>query len=58
MTNVVTSVEATATLVGDPVYFLAFSLSGPESTPYREVDQHTRVDDQHPRRDSNPQPPG
>jgi hypothetical protein len=39
------------------VYFLAFSLSGPESTPYREVDQHV-VDHQHPRRDSNPQLPG
>jgi hypothetical protein len=26
-------------LVGGRVYFLAFSLAGPDSTPYREVDQ-------------------
>src|ERR1700722_20840173 len=39
------------------VYFLAFSLSGPESAPYREVDQHV-VDHQHPRRGSNPPLPG
>jgi hypothetical protein len=26
-------------LVGGRVYFLAFCLSGPDSTPYREVDQ-------------------
>ena len=46
-----------ATLVGGRVYFLAFSLAGPVSTPYREVDQHV-VDREHPRRGSNPQLPG
>ena len=42
----------------DGDYFLAFSLAGPDASPYREVDQHASVDHQHPRRDSNPQPPG
>jgi hypothetical protein len=49
----------TRVLVGGRVYFLAFSLAGPDSTPYREVDQHADVVDlEHPRRDSNPQGPG
>jgi len=30
-------------LVGGRVYFLAFSLAGPDSTPYREVDQPADV---------------
>jgi hypothetical protein len=33
-----TSIDGGA-LVGGRVYFLAFSLAGPDSTPYREVDQ-------------------
>ncbi len=33
-----TSIDGGA-LVGGRVYFLAFSLPGPDSTPYREVDQ-------------------
>ena len=52
-TNVNPSPGSTATLVGGRVY----SLAGPNSTPYREVDQHV-VEHQHPRRDSNPQSPG
>jgi hypothetical protein len=31
-------------LVGGRVYFLAFSLAGPGSTPYREVDQSSGAD--------------
>ena len=42
----------------DRVYFLAFSLAGPDDSPYREVDQRASIDREHPRRDSNPQPPG
>jgi hypothetical protein len=39
MTIIETRARSMETLVGDRVYFLAFSLSGPDATPYREIDQ-------------------
>ena len=59
MTNVTTaSPESTATLVGDPGLLPRLLPRGTGVAPYREVDQHVVADREHPRRDSNPQPPG
>ena len=57
MTNVVRCLKSIAMLVGDPGLLPRLLPLGTGVAPYREVDQHV-VDHQHPRRDSNPQPPG
>ena len=57
MTSIATCLNSMTMLVGDPGLLPRLLRLGTGVAAYREVDQHV-VDHQHPRRDSNPQPPG